>query len=660
MIFSRIRSRATTLGLVAISVLLVQAAAQGQPPARPQGIRRPATMLDVPIVLTQAPRVPAGPKLSSGSPETSGRDLGEGARLVLLTPDGHTRVLTPKFQSACDPDVSADGKRILFAGKPGRHDDWNIYELDLARSTTRQITKNAGQCRSPIYTSTLYMITEKEPWEQIAFVSTRANIADERDGRPATNLYTCKLDGSFLQRITYNLASDLDPAILADGQLVYAAWRRATLDDGPGGRLTLETINTDGSDRAPLVGRQILHPQRMPCVSPNGSVIFVETEASSQDGSGRLSSVSLRRPLHSYRAITTSRDGLYHSPAPLPDGRILVAWRPMDGSGSLGLFRLDPATGKREPILDDPQYHEIQARAICPRPSPDGRSSAVALDDPLAELYCLNVYSTDLARPSWLPRGTVKAVRVIEGMPAAPGEKKCAQPADRTQLSARRILAEVAVEQDGSFQLSVPANIPIQLQILDSQGLALRSCGWIWARNHQAQGCIGCHEDPELTPTNRVPDALQHRAAAVAVPVERRITLDFAADVAPILASRCVSCHRAGQQAPDLEQAAAPGDARLQRLYEALVAPEGASGLGKHVHPGRARTSPVVWHILGRNTARPWDGASARGPVQPIAPGKSPALSEAEKQIIIRWIDLGARHAVRPDARAAADARSSQ
>jgi hypothetical protein len=24
--------------------------------------------------------------------------------------------------------------------------------------------------------------------------------------------------------------------------------------------------------------------------------------------------------------------------------------------------------------------------------------------------------------------------------------------------------------------------------------MALRSCSWIWAKNHEPRGCIGCHE----------------------------------------------------------------------------------------------------------------------------------------------------------------------
>ena len=90
----------------------------------------------------------------------------------------------------------------------------------------------------------------------------------------------------------------------------------------------------------------------------------------------------------------------------------------------------------------------------------------------------------------------MKSLRVIEGVPGSPRRGIAPSRRPCPQLSARRILAEVPLEKDGSFHLSVPASTPIQLQILDDQGLAWRSCGWIWARSHQAQGCIGCHEDP--------------------------------------------------------------------------------------------------------------------------------------------------------------------
>ena len=160
----------------------------------------------------------------------------------------------------------------------------------------------------------------------------------------------------------------------------------------------------------------------------------------------------------------------------------------------------------------------------------------VSPDDPLAELYCMSVYLTEFKDRTWLPPGSVKTLRVIEGIPAPGGRggERFAQASRFPQLSARRILAEVPVKPDGSFHLTVPASTPIQLQLLDDRGLALRSCGWIWARNHQAQGCIGCHEDPELTPPNRVPDALEGRrrrgGRSHRAPHHRRFRRDDRAD----------------------------------------------------------------------------------------------------------------------------------
>ncbi len=101
-------------------------------------------------------------------------------------------------------------------------------------------------------------------------------------------------------------------------------------------------------------------------------------------------------------------------------------------------------------------------------------------------------------------------------------------------------------------------------------------------------------------------------------------------------------------------------EGKIDRLYHTLLgtdkAADPASGLGKYVHPGRARTSPLVWHLLGRNTSRPWDKASANGIARPIPAGKYEPLTDIEKQTIIRWIDLGARRIAGPDAPSKAEA----
>jgi hypothetical protein len=64
--------------------------------------------------------------------------------------------------------------------------------------------------------------------------------------------------------------------------------------------------------------------------------------------------------------------------------------------------------------------------------------------------------------------------------------------------------------------------------LLDAGGRPLRTSAWIWVRNHDSQGCLGCHEDPERTPPNRFVKALQVPAPVLDPPVdERRAVRDF-------------------------------------------------------------------------------------------------------------------------------------
>jgi hypothetical protein len=333
-------------------------------------------------------------------------------------------------------------------------------------------------------------------------------------------------------------------------------------------------------------------------------VAFIESDTRSSDGAGTLGTLSLRRNLHSYKAVTTATDGLFHSPSPLADGAILVSRRPADGSGVYAVYRLDLETGRRTLVFRDARYHSIQAVALASRPEPDGRSSVVEDDQNWAKLYCLSVYENDLKR-EWLPRGAARRLRVIEGLPPT---------GVGGGATRKRLLGDLALEEDGSFHLLVPPNTPIQLQVTDADGMALRTSAWIWAKNKEQRGCIGCHEDGERTPENVFAQALGHPAAELTLSPERRRTVDIKRDILPILSRRCASaaCHG------------------------------GASPIfSNYIDPGSARTSRLVWAILGRNTARPWDRVGQVPAPKRMPPAGSPPLTADERQAIIEWIDLG-------------------
>jgi len=620
-----------------------------------------------PVIFTQ---LPVGSVAESAPPAGGGMlraDYGEGARIVLLAPDGQIKVLTAGFHSASDPSLSFDGERIVFAGQREAGDGWGIYEMSVDGSGVRLITAGPGHCRRPFYMSTLYTLTptDTEPWEQIGFVGSDLVELNEYGDVPASSLYSCKLDGSALRRLTHNLSSEMDPFLMPDGQIVFAGWQRSQLHRGNLGRVALFAINLDGTDYSIFAGDEGRRIKHMPCVTSGRLAVFVEADSLSWDGAGLLASVNLRRNLHSHRSLTAPEDGLFHSPSPLPDGTILVSRRAADGTGTHGVYRVDPAAERvtPEPVHDDAGYHDIQAQALVTRARPDGRSSVVNESDPDGTLYGLNVYTNDLADPQWLKAGTVKRLRVLEGLPrrlgdgvaklpelnglAGPGSSANGIPA----AVPRRMLGEAPVHEDGSFHVEVPANTPIELQILDEDGLALRRCSWIWAKSHEPRGCIGCHEDPELAPRNRFVTALRLPAVELTLPPERRRTVDFRRDIMPIIEARCVSCHGEGQAPPRLDGGLAlvereGGMSYFNRAYESLLAaekPSGsvAEGQGRYVDPARARTSRLIWHLFGRNTSRPWDGAIADLPAHPI-PEPGGALTDLDRRVFVEWIDLGA------------------
>lgn len=518
---------------------------------------------------------------------------GEGGRLILVVPSGQSRVLTADFESAADPSVSFDGKRILFAGKRAAVDLWNIFEMNADGSDLRQVTRDAGNCRKPRYQPAIFYLNDARPSYQVTFASDAAGEYDDSGRDPGTNLYSVRLDGSGLRRLTYTLSSSFDPFQMQDGRILFSSRQMK--------RTGLFAIHLDGTDYTTFSGTQGRAILRMACTTLKRTVVFIESDVARADGAGTVGTLTLRRNLHSYKALTSAANGLFHSPSPLPDGSVLISHHSAAGGDTFAIYRLDLGTGRRTLVLRDAGFDNVQAAALVSRPEPDGHSSVVEDDQNWAKLYCLSVYENDLNR-AWLPRGAAKRLRVIEGLPAG-----------RSGLIGQRLLGDVALDSDGSFHLRIPPNTPVRLQVLDEAGMALRTSAWIWAKNKEQRGCIGCHEDGERTPENVLAEALEHAAADLTLPPERRRTVEFNRDVRPVLTTSCshTGCHN--------------GPLPLAWIT-----------------PGNARTSSIIWAIFGRNTARPWDHAAARARPRRMPPPGSTQLTHEQRQAIVEWIDMGA------------------
>ena len=313
------------------------------------------------------------------------------------------------------------------------------------------------------------------------------------------------MDGSGLRRLTYNPSDDDDPVMNEDGRILYSSWQRHTLAWGAVGRAALFGVNLDGSDVAVFAADEGRPIKRTPCVTPSRKVVFVESDQPTADGAGNLASVDLRRNLHSYKELTKPGQGLYVMPSVLGEDEFLVSMRPAQGAGTFAIYRYDLKTNQGVRLYGDAQRHAIQAQALVARPTPVGRSSVVDEKEPTGKLFCLSAFTTDLPRGAVYDGTVVKRVRVLEGVPRKAGETLAGE---LSPYLVKRFLGEFDIEADGSFHIQVPANTPIQIQTVDADGMALRSCAWIWVKNKAKRGCIGCHEDGELSPENVFADAV--------------------------------------------------------------------------------------------------------------------------------------------------------
>ena len=78
-------------------------------------------------------------------------------------------------------------------------------------------------------------------------------------------------------------------------------------------------------------------------------------------------------------------------------------------------------------------------------------------------------------------------------------------------------LGVFSLEEDGSFYLKVMADKPFQIRLWMKKEMLFRACDWIWLRPNERRGCVGCHEDQELVPENRIPLAV--KKAPVKIPI---------------------------------------------------------------------------------------------------------------------------------------------
>ena len=149
-----------------------------------------------------------------------------GSSLVLLSlmdnGDGNasvyeTELLGSKNGVIRDPDISADGTKVLFSWKTESSDDYHIYELDMtdAKYPCTQLTFGSGH--SDIEPKYL-------PNGNIVFSSNRDVQTVDCWHTTVCNNYVMNGDGTNIIRVGYDQVHTTYPTVCSDGRVLYTRW----------------------------------------------------------------------------------------------------------------------------------------------------------------------------------------------------------------------------------------------------------------------------------------------------------------------------------------------------------------------------------------------------------------------------------------------------
>lgn len=417
-----------------------------------------------------ATRIPAGE--TEEIAETIFLNLPESELIAVHPDDAEVTVteLTQGFYSACSPNLSYDGRKILFAGQKNSNDNWQVWEMDLIKKQYKQITHFDASCYTPFYL----------PGKQIVFSK---EVSDSLTGMEVKMLFTLNLDGTNLRQITYHPHNDYIQTILRDGRILMHS-RQLYPEKGNVKTLAMRPNGT----KAEIFYRGNSETQSgiRFCETKNGTIYFTETDDKNPD-KRNLVSIHQDRPLNTKTNYSENTVGSFYSLFPKSEEEIFVSYRPSK-TKNIGLYKFSVSNNTVEKaLLNDNEYHYLEPVYIQSYKRPRDLPNELMEDYPTGLIMCQDV---NLTAQTDNPKNQRKATKI-------------------EVLGIDKSLGIVEVEEDGSFFLKITADLPFRFQTLDENNEVVNEpSDWLWIRPFERRGCVGCHEDHELAPQNVVPMAV--------------------------------------------------------------------------------------------------------------------------------------------------------
>jgi len=463
-----------------------------------------------------------------------------------------------------DPEISYDGRRVLFAFKGKSNGDTCIFEIGVDGTGLRRLTDPGHDCAKKERPAGLIGDGQHDvkpcylPDGRIAFTSTRTGAQVMCFSSYIDILHTMNPDGSDLKSISVNNQNEFDPIVMADGRILYGRWEY--VDKTALYMQSLWTVNPDGTFERALFKNNLAKPTAVLDARPVPGTDLVVAALTPHNGQsvGAIGMIDPRVGKNKLDAITNFTpeypkemdQGLSRGPCdpwPLSKDLVLIA-NNADAHGPHGVIELLSRYGMRVVLRKEPDISCYSPMLVKPHPRPPVIPSALKPGEP-ATFLVRDIYQG----LKGVQRGEVKWLRVIEttarisGLP--PGGRWWNQAflvSWQGSYDIKSFLGVVPVAEDGSAYFEAPPAKALYFQALDKDGKLVQSMRtFVQSAPGVTRSCVGCHiEDEDVAPPNGLrPLALQTRPAQITPESWGTGFIDYPTMVQPILDKHCVSCH---------------------------------------------------------------------------------------------------------------------
>ena len=497
----------------------------------------------------------------------------------LRVPSGQNRGMLLSEGTFISPDLSWDGKTILFAWSCGGTKKWDpmnrfsIFRVDVDGGNLQRLRDTPYDEFDPAWL----------PDGRIVFISSARGGYGRCHGRPVPvyTLFSMKGDGSDCFPLSYHETNEFHPSVDNNGMIVYTRWDYVDRDADiahhiwhctPDGR---DPRSYHGNYPFPydtLSGSKFYGLNRRPFAEYNiraipGSTKYIATAGPHHGQSfGSLVMLDIHIPdddmMSQVKRITPD--------AVFPEAEWDVYWTnprtrtlmpygtpwPLDESFYLcnrnqSLCILDEF-GNREVICEVMNgMRPIDPIPLRPRmrppvlPCKTWQGERSGPHAPVATIGVMDVkISDDYAKA---PEGTeITALRVVQVIPKSTPNVNSPMIDYGFESLARIPLGTVPVEKDGSVYFRAPVGKAIYFQLLDKNGMAVQSMrSATYVHPGERLTCLGCHEKKnESSQGYQAPIAMRRAPSDLKPETRDPVMFSFYRHVQPILKNRCLSCHQ--------------------------------------------------------------------------------------------------------------------